>query len=125
MSTQPKSQPSGLLREDKTAKPDFTYVGMVYSSIARIMQRFMMGEAKYARGNWRECEDILTYQQSAVRHLMQYLNGQTDEDHIAAAATNLIILMDLEELKRDGITNRCGDPNCLTCGVRPKARNAN
>jgi hypothetical protein len=91
---------SKLLREDKTLKPDFTYLGMFYEVSARIVQRFTMGEEKYARGNWREAKtpaQILTYQQSALRHLMQYLNGQTDEDHLSAVAANVIILMDLEE----------------------------
>lgn len=86
-----------LLREDKTTKPDFTYFGMFYETTARIAQRFMFGEQKYARGNWREAKEVLTYQQSLSRHLMQYLNGQNDEDHLGAVAANAIILMDLEE----------------------------
>lgn len=86
-----------LLREDKTQKPDFTYLGMVYQTAARIVQRFQMGEIKYARGNWRECEDPQTYRESFIRHALQYLNGQTDEDHLAAAVANGIILMDLED----------------------------
>ena len=86
-----------LLREDKSKKPDFTYLGMVYEASARIAQRFMFGEKKYARGNWREAQEVQTYKESATRHLFQYLSGQTDEDHLCAAAVNLILLMDIEE----------------------------
>lgn len=85
-----------LLREDKTGKPDFTYLGDMYSVFARLMQRLKMGEIKYARLNWRNCEDPQTYKESAIRHTLQYLNGQTDEDHLSAAIINLMILMDLE-----------------------------
>lgn len=85
-----------LLREDKSGKPDFTYLGMMFGASARIMGRFMLGEEKYARGNWRHAKDVQTYQQSAIRHYFQYLNGDTDEDHLAAAGANIMILLDLE-----------------------------
>ena len=86
-----------LLREDKTNKPDFTYFAEMYKVSERIANRLKMGEAKYARLNWRNCEDPQTYKESAIRHLMQYLSGEVDEDHLAAATANLMILMDLEK----------------------------
>lgn len=85
-----------LLREDKTTKPDFTYFAVFYGASSRIVKRFMMGEDKYARVNWRQAKDNQTFKESATRHLFQYLDGQKDEDHLAAAVSNLIILMDLE-----------------------------
>jgi hypothetical protein len=88
---------SKLLREDKTGKPDFTYIGLMYGAFGRVMGRYTIGEEKYARANWRACEDPLTYQQSAVRHLMQYLSGDKSEDHLAASVANMMILLDLEE----------------------------
>lgn len=92
-----------LLREDKTEKPDFSYLGEMYYAVARIMQRLMMGEKKYARRNWVNCEDELTYQQSAIRHLLQYIEGNTEEDHLAAAGANILILLDLEEGKNNEV----------------------
>lgn len=91
---------SKLLREDKSGKPDFTYFGFFYEASARIAQRFTFGELKYARGNWREARELQTYRESLSRHLMQYLNGETDEDHLSAICANAIILMDLEEIKK-------------------------
>lgn len=85
-----------LLREDKTGKPDFTYFAEMYRVSERIANRLKMGEKKYARLNWRNCEDPQTYKESAMRHLMQYMAGEVDEDHLAAATVNLMILMDLE-----------------------------
>lgn len=86
-----------LLREDKSEKPDFTYIAEMYPVFARIMDRFTMGEKKYARLNWRNCEDPQTYKESAIRHLMQYASGETDEDHLIASLANIIILADLEQ----------------------------
>ena len=34
---------------------------------------------------------------SAFRHLMKYMDGQDDEDHLCAAATNLLMAMWTEE----------------------------
>jgi hypothetical protein len=85
-----------LLREDKSNKPDFTYFAELYKVSERLVKRFKEGEKKYARLNWRNCKDPQTYKESAIRHFMQYLDNQTDEDHIAAATVNLMILMDLE-----------------------------
>ena len=91
---------SKLLREDKTNKPDFTYFAEMYKVSERIAKSLMMGEKKYARLNWRNCEDPQTYKESAIRHLMQHVSGATDEDHLSAAAVNIMILMDLEENKQ-------------------------
>lgn len=88
-----------LLREDKTNKPDFTYFAEMFKVSERIAKRLKEGEIKYARLNWRNCEDPQTYKESALRHLMQYLGGQTDEDHSAATIVNLMILMDLERVE--------------------------
>lgn len=85
-----------LLREDKTNKIDYSYLVELKPIIDRICQRFTEGEIKYARLNYRNCEDPLTYQQSALRHMFQYLNGDTDEDHGVATVINLLILLDLE-----------------------------
>ena len=86
-----------LLREDKTKKTDYTYLALTKGATDRLCRRFMHGEEKYARANWRECKDNQTYKESAIRHLIQYMGGQTDEDHLAAATCNLFILMDLED----------------------------
>lgn len=88
---------NGLLREDKSEKIDYSYLVEFKPLIDRICQRFTEGEKKYARLNFRNCEDPLTYQQSALRHLMQFLDGETEEDHGSAAIINILILLDLQE----------------------------
>lgn len=91
---------AGLLREDKTQKPDFTYIGELYPEFARVMQQLQYGERKYSRLNFLNGgnqDDLLSYKKSASRHINQYFNHQTDEDHCAAAIVNLLICMNIEE----------------------------
>lgn len=88
---------STLLREDKSSKTDYTYLADLKPVIDRIMKRLKEGEIKYDRLNWRNCTDNQTYKESAIRHLIQYLSGMTDEDHLIASIINCMILADLEE----------------------------
>lgn len=90
-----------LLREDKSTKPDFTYVGEMYDAFARIMFRFQEGAQKYSRMNFENAKDPQTYKESLARHLNQYVSGQQDEDHLSAVAVNAIILLHLEEMNRE------------------------
>ena len=92
MSSSPK-----LLREDKVAKPDFTYIGEMYEAFSSVMQKLMEGEKKYARMNFENCKDPLTYRQSFLRHALQYTNGLRDENHLEAAIVNGLILLHLEK----------------------------
>ncbi len=86
-----------LLREDKTGKVDFTIIP--YKPLARVAERFMEGALKYERDNYKNCtpEQLQTYRESALRHLMQYVDKQTDEDHLSACVVNLMIIMYVED----------------------------
>jgi len=88
---------SKLLREDKSKKPDFTYFAVMYNVSERIAKRFQEGAEKYDYMNWRYAESTKTYQESAMRHLFQHFYGRDDEDHLAAAIVNLMIIADLED----------------------------
>lgn len=84
-----------LMREDKTGKPDFTLIP--YGPLRRIALRFGMGAKKYSRWNWQQAQETQTYKESLLRHAHQYVNGDTDEDHLSAIAVNSMILMWLED----------------------------
>lgn len=51
----------------------------------------------YPERNWEEGLPIHSMVDSAFRHLAKYADGQTDEDHLCAAATNLLMAMWTEE----------------------------
>lgn len=55
------------------------------------------GIPHYPERNWEEGIPIHSMLDSAFRHLAKYMDGQTDEDHLCAAATNLLMAMWTEE----------------------------
>lgn len=55
------------------------------------------GKPHYPERNWEHGLPMHTMIDSAFRHLAKYVDGQTDEDHLCAAATNLLMAMWMEE----------------------------
>lgn len=68
-------------------------------AIIRLSKHFEEGAKKYSDRNWEKGIPIHGFIDSALRHLMKYLDGQTDEDHLCAAAWNCICAMWTEEKK--------------------------
>lgn len=59
------------------------------------------GQPHYPERNWEKGLPIHTMVDSALRHLMKYVDGWDDEDHLCAAATNLLMAMWMEEKRPD------------------------
>lgn len=59
------------------------------------------GRPHYPERNWEKGLPLHTMLDSAFRHLAKYMAGMTDEDHLCAAATNLLMAMWTEENKPD------------------------
>lgn len=55
------------------------------------------GVPHYPERNWEKGLPIHSMIDSALRHLAKYVDGQIDEDHLCAAATNLLMAMWMEE----------------------------
>ena len=55
------------------------------------------GVPHYPERNWEQGLPMHSMIDSALRHLVKYVDGQTDEDHLCAAATNLMMAMWTEE----------------------------
>lgn len=55
------------------------------------------GTPHYPERNWEKGLPMHSMIDSAFRHLAKYVDGQTDEDHLCAAATNLLMAMWMEE----------------------------
>jgi len=91
---------NGGNRDSAEGKPDYTLIPI--PSLRRIANHYMNGLKKYGRGNWKLLStdaDIARYQQSMMRHMMQYLNGEKDEDHLSAVVWNAMSLLYFEEIK--------------------------
>lgn len=59
------------------------------------------GKPHYPERNWEKGLPIHSMIDSAFRHLAKYMDGMDDEDHLCAAATNLLMAMWMEEKRPD------------------------
>lgn len=59
------------------------------------------GKPHYPERNWEKGLPLHTMIDSAFRHLAKYVDGMDDEDHLCAAATNLLMAMWMEEKRPD------------------------
>lgn len=66
--------------------------------IRRLAIWYELGAKKYADRNWEKGMPFSRYIDAAKRHLDKYIMGMTDEDHLAAAAWNILSIMHHEEL---------------------------
>lgn len=55
------------------------------------------GKPHYPERNWEKGLPMHSMLDSAMRHLAKYMDGWNDEDHLCAAATNLLMAMWMEE----------------------------
>jgi len=66
-------------------------------AILRLARHFENGAKKYGDRNWERGIPISSFIDSALRHIFMYMDGQKQEDHLCAAAWNLICAMATEE----------------------------
>ena len=88
---------SGMRRDLQDGKPDFSlivsqnqpYDEMMLTRWAALMTR---GAEKYGRNNWQLAnsqEELDRFKSSAMRHFIQWITGEDDEDHAAAVMFNI------------------------------------
>jgi hypothetical protein len=65
-------------------------------AIERLAKLFEAGCIKYGDRNWEKGIPIARYVDSALRHLCRFARGDEDEDHLVAAAWNIMCAMDTE-----------------------------
>ncbi len=60
--------------------------------VTRIGALYERGASKYGRRNWQLAdsdEELERFKSSAMRHFLQYICGEEDEDHAAAVFFNI------------------------------------
>lgn len=90
---------SGAVRDMQAGKGRCDLLPAV--AILRLARHFEAGSEKYGDRNWEKGIPIHSYIDSAIRHLMKYLDGQDDEDHLIAAAWNCMCAAWTEEKRPD------------------------
>lgn len=89
---------SGMVRDTDSGKARFELLlplGVPYSEqfLVRVAELMARGAEKYDSRNWEKAqgdEEMERFKSSALRHLMQWAAGETDEDHAAAVVFNLL-----------------------------------
>lgn len=66
--------------------------------IDRLAKWYELGANKYADRNWERGIPFSRYVGSAFRHLLSFMMGKEDEDHLAACAWNIFAIMHHQEL---------------------------
>lgn len=67
--------------------------------LKRLAVTYGEGSLKYGDHNWRKGQPYSVIMNHTLAHLVSYMNGDRNEDHLAHAAWNLFTLMDLEQTK--------------------------
>lgn len=108
---------NGAVREDKTGKGRFDLIP--WCAVMRIAHHMEESLRAYSPRNWEKGLPMHSMIDSAFRHLAKYVDGQTDEDHLCAAATNLLMAMWMEEKRpemQDIPSRRPGTVSSLASG---------
>lgn len=83
-------------------------------AIKRLALHYEKGAAKYGDENWLKGIPLRRTMDSAIRHAFAALEGQTDEDHLIAAAWNLLAIVEYQERIKEGLLPETLDdmPKC-------------
>jgi hypothetical protein len=65
-------------------------------ALLRLAQHYENGAVKYGDRNWELGQPLSRYMDSALRHLNKVLMGLEDEDHLSAAAWNIIAIVETQ-----------------------------
>ena len=111
---------TGAVRDMHEGKGDM--VSLPNAAILRLSKHYEAGAKKYGRWNYTKGIPCSSFLDSALRHLFKYLDGWDDEDHLAAAAFNVLGAMEMEAHHPDmnDLPNRAGKRcfNYIEEGVR-------
>lgn len=99
---------TGAVRDIQEGKGDM--VSLPNNAILRLSKHYENGAKKYGRWNYTKGIPISSFLDSALRHLFKYLDGWDDEDHLSAAAFNILGAMEMEGKHKEliDLPNRIG-----------------
>ncbi len=86
---------TGSVRDTRDGKGRYDLLPPL--AIRRLARHYENGARKYGDRNWEKGQQITRYIDSAMRHLFAILEGKLDEDHAAAAAWNVMAIIETEE----------------------------
>lgn len=92
---------SGMNRDIQDDKPDLTLLMPTdmpweLQPLTRAAMHMTMGAKKYGLRNWEKANsevELARFKSSAMRHMMQFLAGEKDEEHFGAVIFNLFAIV--------------------------------
>ena len=93
--------PTGAHRDKKTGKGRYDLLPP--RVIHALAVHFQKGADKYDERNWEKGLPLGEFFDSALRHAFQFLQGETDENHLIAAIWNLVCLYDTKLRIEEGL----------------------
>lgn len=117
---------TGMVRDTQDDKPRYDLVDRPF--LKRWAELMARGAKKYGENNWKKAAteaELSRFRASAVRHLFQWLDNDTTEDHAVAVAFNLagaeMVKEKLAAPKPPELTC-CGDCEepAIYCGCSPE-----
>jgi len=90
--------PTGAVRDTNKGKIRWDLVPK--ECLKRVAIHYTEGSKKYDDNNWKKGIPTERFEESMERHMMQYLLGETDEDHLSAVVFNVFGIM-YNQLKKE------------------------
>lgn len=97
---EPQRFEDGAQRDDDSTKPRPDLICPHFKQA--VGRQLAIGAKYYGARNWEQGMPQSRFRASLERHLMAYDMGLDDEDHLAAAAFNLMGLISQRERHQDG-----------------------
>lgn len=91
---------TGSVRDTRSGKGRYDLLPPI--AIRRLAQHYENGARKYGERNWEKGQPLSRYADSALRHIYSWLEEKDEEDHLAAAAWNLLSIIHTEQKALDG-----------------------
>ena len=88
--------PTGSRRDTQEGKGRYDLISVIF--LKRLAKHCENGATKYGDRNWEKGQPLQRYLNSALRHISNFLEGDRSEDHLAAAAWNLMGVIHTEEM---------------------------
>jgi len=91
---------TGSHRENKEGKGRMDLLPS--RALIQIAKRLELGAKKYSAKDWDKGIPQSLLLDSTLRHLLQYMSEQKDENHLVASATNILKMIEQEEKIKEG-----------------------
>ena len=92
---------TGSVRDTQEGKGRFDLISTI--ALRRLAKHYQAGADKYAGRNWEKGQPLSRYLDSAMRHLVETINGSDEEDVAAAVMWNMAAFIHTKELIEAGL----------------------